>query len=966
MNCNPVLPDRVHIFCAFLTGVLFHICVSAASAQVVSLYDVIYRPPGENWLVVNDGSFEIIYPDRHERQAGAMLKVLQETRKATDAFLGVDRPYSLTAILSDQSDAGNGFVTPFPYKTEINAIALRGRGLSRRHHSWMEVVTAHELVHAAQAEFRIQKSLTGLAGVFAPDFARALSLFQPSGVVEGLAVYRESQIPPEAGRLNHPYFVMQARAGMMESGGWSLSQALEQPSYTRPFDRFYKGGALYIDFLTDVYGDESIVSSLRWQQHIPFSGYGSNLRLALGRSPGQVERDFQSWFAHREDSTRRAIGTLSPSTMVVGRKGQTHRRPFWLNDSTILTFALGYDLPRGFQQVDLDGRMMRRSWNEITDDAVAFVSPSGKEVLYSRYSEHPYAPESKTSWSYRMDLETGKEVRLEGSGHTYNPVRTSSGQLLALRSFGQYNRIVDITSGEQIARLDMPSVEIVAMSPRPESDSLVVIAKTGAHQAAFLVDTSEETWSLSPWIGFQQSTIYDGSWDDSGRYFSFTSDRTGIMNIHVLDAWTEQLVQVTNVLYGAMEGHVGPDGQTVVFVEYGQEQFDLKTAPLEGPWVVTVNRDLANGTWNTNWQEAADNPDSHPAADSLFKASRRYRSWQHVKPRMVYPTFYLDDERKREADARLGLGIGMAMQGTDPLQRIAWYSEGIIQKNRLWGEVGVQSAHVAFRPGVKVERRPTTVDAVIQGQAQIQRVVRDRISWTASAYLPYTIEQNVHRTSVISSVALSYRSDRFLDDDLQVLQERRGRLALQPSLFFGHKMLRNPRDIWPTSGQFISWFGDLELNRDVGQKRRGSVTLLNAYVPILRRSNTSIRLDAGHLYQNLSGIFGLTFFKPVGWSDAPIGNDHYSRFGLRVRQPIAFPDDGWLTIPVYVRTIYLRAGTEMLVRLDDTDQRYSSISLGIGAKIRLWHIFDMDLSYDVGYRLQTKDWDTVWNTISEN
>lgn len=946
---------------AFLCAV----CTISAWGQVVSLYDVVYRPPGENWLYVSDGSFNVIYPDRHERQAREMLAVLQDTRAGTDAFLGVNRRYALTAILSDQSDSGNGFVTPFPYKTEINAIALRGRGLSRTHSSWMEVVTAHELVHAAQAEFRVNKSFTGLVGRFAPDFARALGLFQPSGVVEGLAVYRESQIPPGSGRLNHPYFLMQVRAGMVE-GDWSLTQALEEPSYTRPFDRFYKGGSLYVDFLMDVYGQESIISSLKWQQQIPFSGYGSNLRLAMDRSPRRVEADFSRWFNAREDSTRSSIGTLSPSTVLVSRKGQTHRRPFWLDDSSILTFALGYNLPRGFQQVNLKGDLKRRTRNEITDDAVAFVTPDASELLYSRYSEHPYAPEARTSWSYRVDLETGEEVRLEGAGHTYNPVRLADGRLLAIRSFGQYNRIVDITSGQQHTRLEYPSLEIVSMAPRPGSDSLAVIAKVGPHQAVFLVDSSADTWSMSPWLGFEGSTIYDGSWDARGRYFAFTSDRNGIMNVFVLDAWSERLVQVTNALYGAMEGHVSPDGESLVFVEYGREQFDLKTTSTDGPWVKRVNRDQANGTWNRDWQREKNSEDPFDRLDPFFETPSPYRSWKHLSPRMIYPTLYLDEERQRDADARLGLGVGVAMQGTDPLQRLAWYGEGIVQKNRLWGEFGVQSARFAFRPGVKIERRPTTVDAAIQGQAELQRVVRDRISWSVATYLPYTIEQNVHRTSLISSLALSYRSDRFMDDALQLLQERRGRLALQPSLFFGHRMLRNPRDIWPTSGRFISWFADLELNREVGMKRRGSVTLLNAYVPLLRRSNTSLRLDAGHLYQNQAGIFGLTFFKPIGWSDARVGADHYARFGLRLRQPVAFPDDGWLTIPAYLRAVYLRAGFETLLRMDDTDQRYTSASIGIGVKVRFLHFFNVDISWDAGYQLQTREWDTVWNTVSEN
>lgn len=939
---------------------------SGIRAQVVSLYDVVYRPPGENWQWVSDGSFEVIYPGQHELQARELLSVLRETRAGTDAFLGVDRPYSLTAILSDQSDSGNGFVTPFPYKTEINAIALRGRGLSRRHHSWMEVVTAHELVHAAQAEFRVSRSVTGLMGRFAPDFARALGLFQPSGVVEGLAVYRESEIPPGAGRLNHPFFLMQARAGMMEHGGWSLTQALEAPSYTRPFNRFYLGGSLFVDYLMEMHGSEAIHTSLRWQQHLPISGYGTNLRLALDRSPKRLESEFRRWFNAREDSTRAAIGALSSSTTLASQRGRSYRRPYWMHDGSVVTYTSGYNLPRGFHRVRSDGSMIRATRNEITDDAVLYLVPGTGHVLYSRYTEHRFAPVSKTSWSYRVNLETGEEQRLEGSEHTYNPVLMPNGQLLALRSSGQYNRIVDITYGKQETRLEHPRLEIVSMAPRPGSDSLAVIVKTGTHQATFLVDTAAATWTLTPWIGFEGSTIYDGSWDRSGRYFAFTSDHTGVLNVYVMDAHTERLVQATNALYGAMEGHVSPDGKQLVFVEYAEEQFDLKTMDLDSSWVQPVNRDWASATWSMTWAEDLDQEEAFEELDRYFEDPRPYRAWRHLSPRMIYPTLYLDDERQRTNDARLGLGVGVAMQGTDPMQRLAWYSEGIIQKNMLWGELGFQSARFPFRPAVKLERRPTTVDAVTEGQPDTRRIIRDRVSWSVAAYLPYTIEQNVYRTSVTSSLALSYRSDRYLDDNLEALLAHRGRLAMQPSVFIGRRLVRNPRDIWPTSGQFISWFADLELNREVGAKRRGSVTLLNAYVPALTRSNTSIRLDAGHLYQNAAGVFGLTFFKPVGWSDAPVLDRHYARVGIRVRQPILFPDNGWLTVPVFLRAMYVRSGFETLIRLEDREDHFTSVSLGMGVKIRLWHFLDLDLAWDVAYRIEAREWDTEWTSVSEN
>ncbi|MDA0379163.1 MAG: hypothetical protein O2899_06690, partial [Bacteroidetes bacterium] len=56
-----------------------------AAAQVVSLYDVIYRPSGQQWLVVRDGSHRLIYPATRERQARETLDVLRRTKPGTNA-----------------------------------------------------------------------------------------------------------------------------------------------------------------------------------------------------------------------------------------------------------------------------------------------------------------------------------------------------------------------------------------------------------------------------------------------------------------------------------------------------------------------------------------------------------------------------------------------------------------------------------------------------------------------------------------------------------------------------------------------------------------------------------------------------------------------------------------------------------------------------------------------------------------
>lgn len=945
-----------------LIGLLFAI---PARAQVVSLYDIVYRPIGEKYFVAQDGPHRIIYPMRRETQAKDILAVLKETKPATGLFLGVQDDFPLNIVLTNQSDAGNGFVSPFPFKTEIEGVALRGRGLSRRHDSWVQVVTTHELVHAAQASFRTNKSLVGVIGRFSPDFARAIGLFFPSGYTEGLAVFRESQVPKGAGRLNHPYFLMQARAGIQEAD-WSLTQLLEAPSYTRPFDRFYKGGALFTQFFVTTYGRDAVTSTLKWQQQLPISGFGFNLRHATGESPALIEERFRQWFQVRENALVASLGPIFPSLTLDAHVGRTHRRPYWISETEVLSFDLGYDLARGFHVTSEDGSRTRLTRNEISDDAVYSISASG-QILYSRYEEHPLSAQIRKVSSWELDPSTGKERRLPGSQGVFNPVRLSDGRTIGLRSDGPYRELVVFGHRDEAeVLLSYPAVEFVLLAPRPLSDSLAVIAKIGNHQALFLIDTADDEWTIRPWVGFEGSTIYDASWSASGRYLSFTSDRTGILNVYVLDAQTERIQRVTNVLYAAMEGHVSPDGSRVTFVEYGREQFDLKIASVFGPWVEEINRDLANATWSIDWETTAlGSSDDKLSSNDAFATSRRYRSWKYLSPRMIYPTLYLDSPRENEDDARLGFGIGVAAQGTDPLQRHVWYGEGIIQKNHLWGEFGFQTAALPIRPGVSVERRPSTVDAVIGGQEGVTRVIRDRVAMSAYVQLPVTIEQNVDRTSLISQLSISYRSDRFLDDDFNELQQSRSYVSLSPSVFYGRRLLRNPRDIKPTSGQSISWFGDWEASRDIGERRKGWIGFVNWYVPLLRGTNTSIRLNAGMLKQNNPSIFGLTFFKPPGWDSAQLLADNYVRYGLQVTQPLLFPDNGWLTLPGYIRALYLTAGADSVQRSSDAAERYSSYSFGAGMKLRFLHFFDFNLSYVVAYRTGVKQWQGIWDVVEE-
>jgi hypothetical protein len=943
----------------------FCICSTPSVAQVVVLYDVIVRPPGVNYRVLSDGHNEVIYQEGRKNQAAEALWTIRQTIEGTNALLGSPSNFGLTVILNNYSDAGNGYVTPFPFKSEIESVSLRGRGLSLKHPSWTQLVVTHELVHAAQANFKGHTSLLSVFGRFAPDFARAINMFVPSGLTEGMAVHRESEITPFAGRANHPYFTMQIRAAMNKSNGLTLSQLLDEPGYTRPFDRFYQGGTLFTDFYLEQYGPKALEAIFKWQQNVPILGFGANLIYATGEMPRQIRRRFQQWYDEKENELTAQIGPLTQAEQTFSEKGLVRRKPQWKDEANLFTFSLGYNWTRGFERhvfTQEKVKHVRSSTNEITDDAVFYAVPGSEEILYSRFSEHPTSGTSKTSYSYRLNSESGQETLISGSKHTYNPVQLPSGAVWALKSDGQYNSIVEGGKGlEARPILSFPKGEFVSLAPRPKSDSLAVILNIGGHQAVFWGDTSEEPFQLRPWIGFENVSIFDGSFSGDGRFFTFTSDQTGILNVFVLETSTESLWQATNVLYGAMEPQISPDGKTLAFVEYQDQRFDLKLTPVELDTWKPMARDEGNYTWTTAWEVALASEApfvGYTPEEDVELIDKNYRSWSRLAPRMAYPTVYLDTARDNASDARLGFGMGLAMQGSDPLQRWTYHTEGILQKGRLWGEIGMQSGAFAFRPSFTLGRRPQTIQAIIgSGSTAVQqRVIRDRTSIEAGVFLPYTFNQNVKRTSLITSLRVGYRSDVYVDDQFNTIQSRFNKLTFLPAAFFGYRLVRNPRDILPSSGYSISGYGEFDLSSDAAQKNAGWIVMANAYVPLLRRFNTGIRLNTGLLVQNSASIFGLDSFKPTGWENAFLNDDAFLRYGVKVVQPVLFPDNGFILVPAFLKTVYLYGFAEHLHRASDTRDNVSSVGGGLGAKFKLFHHFDFDINYGVAYQLKEQNW----------
>ena len=109
------------------TGLSFFIIILAwvlqlAHAQVVPLYDVIYRPPGLRYSVLRGDHFDIIFERGLRKQASETLYVLESSLAGTDSLTGAGFNTYMPVVLNQFNDRANGFVTSYPFKQEIAAI----------------------------------------------------------------------------------------------------------------------------------------------------------------------------------------------------------------------------------------------------------------------------------------------------------------------------------------------------------------------------------------------------------------------------------------------------------------------------------------------------------------------------------------------------------------------------------------------------------------------------------------------------------------------------------------------------------------------------------------------------------------------------------------------------------------------------------------------------------------------------
>ncbi len=901
--------------------------------------------------MIQTDHFDLIYQSGYQHEAIQTGEILESSLARARELLGTRRRIRMPVVLNAFNDRSNGFVTPLPFKMEIEIPSLKGNRLSPRHPSWLHAVGRHELVHAVHAEFGSGLGLLGLFRLFSPDVSRMLNLMVPAGMAEGAAVFLESEGPRRPGRLNHSLFQMQFRAAMMADRPWSLAQMLEPPGYAIPGDRFYHGGSYLYSYLYDRDGGDTFRRAQRFHYRFPFLGYGLSLWGGARQAPWNLARDFRLTSRQEELERQLRLGEITQPKVVSTKEGLVHRRPQWLNDREVVAYVSGYYTVPGFYRVDVDaGRMSRVSAERITEDAHFRISPDREAVLFSRYVSDPVVDGEHISEVYRLRATRGSSTRLSRRGRFTSAAQSRHGEVWGVVDSGTYSRLARLAGRIEYPSVALPPhVNIKSLEWSPTADTLAALVNRQGIQGIYLIYRKGDIWAATPTVVWNGGSVLDFTWLPDGRGLLFTSDLSGSANLYTISLDDGVVVRLTNSRYGAFEGSVSPDGSRVAFVDYQHERWNLVTMPFDK----SLGDRLSPASYS---HEPAPQEESAANTDTDV-VSRPYRSLRYMAPRELLPIFDFTVTDTSPGDVDLGFGVGAAIAGVDPLQKWSYSAVGWYQADKLWGQFTLRSGASVLRPAVSVFRTPST--RIVQTSDGIRRVGKEEEGAALGLTLPVTLSSNVYRSAAWFGLAAQYSRARFFDRDGNPLTAYSERTTISPTLAAQFGTHSNRRDIRYRRGVTLgaTMLHDVWSSTD---GRTGTLAEGRLFFPSIPGSGGSFSIIAGYLWQSEAAIYSLDFFLPRGMEDSFVPRGGRVKYGLDLVQPILFVDDGFFLLPIFLKSVYAYGFAESVKSSKDLSFDIDSVGGGLGFQFRLFYLLNFDLRFGAAYLPGSDSYEVVF------
>ena len=515
----------------------------------------------------------------------------------------------ITILLNDQSDLANGSATVVPNKviTLFVVAPTRISGLEE-YDDWLAAVLIHEMAHIFHLDMAY--GITWLGRLIFGKYV-ALNNYHPGWVTEGLAVYEET-VSTGAGRGRSSFVDMVLRTAALQDAFIAIDQGYR--AYPRwPFGNtaYFFGGRFQL-WLAEKYGEDKLLDFHRYYaaNPVPFITY-LPAKLVFGESMESL------WLKFEEEETAEALRV----------RRVIEAGPLAVTEPTRLTFHGGQSVgprftPDGKSIVfstssPVDGPRVRRIRADGSDDEVLVNDTLSQAVAFTPKGDAFYYQQTEINQRFyfhnnlfRYDLDADEVRKVEWKTDDHESLRAPSGsmrvrdpdvspdgrRIVCVQSPYGANRILiadlDADGTRATPRVLVPAEPDVQLAgPRfsPDGQSIAVSRFAAGRRDIVIYDLHGR---LTAEVTRDRAQDTDPTWTTDGEWLVFSSDRTGIYNLYAYRVRTGELRQLTNLITGAFQPSVSPDGHTIVFRGYSADGFDVFTTPFAPGAGLKVDRAL--------------------------------------------------------------------------------------------------------------------------------------------------------------------------------------------------------------------------------------------------------------------------------------------------------------------------------------------------------------------------------------
>ena len=939
MNLRPFVFIFI-LFCSFQ---------SIVSAQV---YETIYRTSQQRMELLTP-HFRIIFPAGEESIAWHSARILEDQYPIIQALTGGSLK-RFPVILNNQNDLSNGFVTPINFRTEIEIPSIHGLTMNPRTGGWMETVAPHELVHALHFSNMPKYSIPQVISWFSPDLARSLHSMAPFGMIEGIAVYHESNIVfGEGGRGNYPFFTNRVLSANAQGSVWSLAQHLQPTRFNRPLDRHYSAGHSFISWLQWYYGPETTRKSIETFVRYPFLGYGFALNRATGMNTSTLFQEYSTHLATAIETHIDSIQlTSEPDYAILLRSidGLEARNPVWLTDEHLLISLPGqFSMRQGFYRLNVHNEQLEMvlETSQVRDYALWMDEDT---MYFSRFHAHPWANNTATMDVHAFSLSHNKKTRLTTSARVRAPFKIN-GTLHALMNVSETSQWVRKNeSGEWEMVLDISPDHIERVLPTPgDNEKFAVILNRNGVQGIWMVELSNinNVKNSNPTIAFRNGSILDANWSADGSSIFFTADATGVMNIYRYDLAENTLHQITNSRFNAFNPSLSKDGNYLAFI--------TQDGDAQRPAIMKKDdflmQEIQPVEWQPNLIDRMNRPrlGSHLTTTSEDWKLRPYRSGlRWLRPRTLVPI-------TTPADGFVNQRFGVSLWGADVLSQHSYVFDVSYSNEHLWSEFVY--TNTTFYPGYNVElfSRPltTTSGLLLERGGGIyfpfRWVTQSNVRHSWFTFRPGIKLRSLRMelTTVNPDIRDTFRTDWLTDT------------SIAASLAYYHRIQQNIRDIQPNTGTVVYWQGEHSIETERVIRPSGMRAGIMQFLSPSLSANHSIRLSAEVITQSKSRIFGTSGLVYEGFEQNVLAGLHNAG-SLKTRYvlPLAYIDDGWISVPLFFERVYMALQTNTVLNLNSNQLQETSrtvFGIELRADIRLYNL-PINLGIGLGWEPTRNNW----------